>query len=120
MTMKFNVEVHYEGVPKFAIHPMLDSLYIEARNEAAVVFNEHISTVNDEWDETGKPASFGRHLEDVNPEYIAFIRERIQPEIDKVIDGSSIGIRIGDTGDLEGYIRDFPKSKIYATLYEMK
>ena len=52
----------------------LTRIFMENYNPFTEVFNKEISKINEAWDETGKDASFGEYVEDINPEYIEFIR----------------------------------------------
>lgn len=112
MAKKYGVKFYHENIPEM-MEELVDTLYAEFRNRAAKVFNAHISAVNEAWDKTGKSAGYN------NPEYMAFIRERIQPEIDKVVDIDGIEIILGDHCDLEGHFTGIPGSKVYIRLYEV-
>ena len=52
----------------------LTRIFMNNYNPFTEVFNKEIGKINEEWDETGKEASFGEYVEDFNPEYIEFIR----------------------------------------------
>ena len=113
MTKKYKVEFCHENIPEM-MEELVDTLYAEFRNRAAKVFNAHISAVNEAWSKTGKSAGYN------NPEYMAFIRDRIQPKIDEVVDIDGLEINLGENCDLEGHFTDIPGSKVYVRLYEVK
>lgn len=115
-TMKVGVTFHYENVPDI-LKGLVKSVFMATREVAARIFNARIGSINDEWDKTGKPASFGKYIEDVNPEYVEFIRERCQPAFDEALGPDPI-VRIifDEYGDLCGTLPRFEGSKIWITL----
>lgn len=115
--MEYQVIFHYEGIPE-ALGDLCASIYVTMRNRACEISSEMLGKINEEWDKTGKPAAFGRYAEDVNPEYIQFIRDRMQPVIDKTVNKESgiLRIVINDVGDFDGEIIGMKNSKIYVTL----
>lgn len=112
-TMLFKVRFDCERIPKF-MQGWATKQFMELRNKACDVFNEHISEVNEEWYRTGKKASFGPNIEDINPEYGQFIFDRIQPKLNYHVNRKSgpIGIFVGKDGDLYGTVKCIKGSKI--------
>lgn len=62
----------------------LTTIFMDHYNDAVDIFNSKIGDINEAWDKTGKEASFGDYAEDVNPEYVDFIRERIKDDLDEL------------------------------------
>lgn len=112
-TVLFKARFDCERIPKF-MQPYVTKRFMELRSKACDVFNEHISEVNEEWDKTGKKASFGPYIEDINPEYGQFIFDRIQPQLNYHVNGKSgaVGIFIGKDGNLYGTVKWIKGSKI--------
>lgn len=112
-TMLFKVRFDCERIPKF-MRRWATKRFMELRSKACDVFNEHISEVNEEWNRTGKKASFGPHIEDINPEYGLFVFDRIQPKLDYYVNRKSgpIGIFVGKDVDLYGTVKWIKGSKI--------
>lgn len=86
-------------------------LYLEHRSKICNIFNDKISSINEEWDKTGKPCSFGDYIEDMNPEYSKFIKDRIMPEINKLNDKLNnypIEYYLDDYCDVRGKLKERP------------
>lgn len=113
-TLMYKMYFHMENVPKL-FQEGAKKEFLKARNACAPIFNDMIGDVNKEWDLTGKPASFGSHYEDINPEYVEFISERIQPHFDEA--ARRLWLRVWITfdkyGDLIGYMPQVRDSKIW-------
>lgn len=112
-------ELHFRRVPLLK-RGLAKDLFLTYRNEAAKIYEKHILKVKSEWDKTGKPMDFGPYLEDVNPEYGAFVREKIQPIIDAEVNKPErlVRIYIDDYGVLMGQWKGNEKSKIYVIVEE--
>lgn len=110
----YKARFHTENVPKL-LQEGAKKEFMKARNVCASIFNDIIGDVNKKWDRTGKPASFGPYYEDINPEYVEFISEQIQPRFDEVARRLllRVWIRFDKYGDLVGYIPQFRDSKIW-------
>lgn len=113
-TVLFKMRFHMENIPKL-LQEGAKKEFLKARNACAPIFNDMIGGVNKEWDHTGKPAAFGPNYEDINPEYVEFISERIQPRFDEA--ARRLWLRVWITfdkyGDLIGYIPQLRDSKIW-------
>lgn len=117
MIMNVNVQYHFEKVP-FNRRALLQDEFMKNRNVVVRIFNAHIDEVNNEWDLTGKPATFGDYLEDINPEYVAFIKDRIQPFIDEFNKSSEhCWYDIDEYGDIIGRLPFNEDSRIWITLH---
>ncbi len=114
------VTYHFENIPSF-MQKVMETEFMKHRSEVVKVFNNRICEVNRKWDLTGKPAAFGDYAEDINPEYVLFIRKEIQPAIDVLNKHFPIcKYCIDDVGDLVGYLPWVRKSKIYITLEKIE
>lgn len=112
----YQVCPQFENIPSF-MQGVMWNAFVDHRNEVVEVINELIDEVNKQWDLTGKPAAFGDYVEDVNPEYVEFMRTKIQPRIDVLNKSFKLcKYCIDDIGDIVEYIPWIPKSKIYFTL----
>lgn len=113
-TVIYKMYFHMENVPKL-FQEGAKKEFLKARNVCAPIFNDMIGDVNKEWGRTGKPATFGPNYEDINPEYVEFISERIQPRFDEV--AQRLWLRVWITfdkyGDLIGYMPQVRDSKIW-------
>ena len=119
--MLFNVSYHFERVPTF-MQNYVGNLFMASRHGAADVFNARIDAVNIEWDETGEPCGSGPYLEDINPESVQFIKVRIQPAIDELVNKKNkiLNICVDECGDLIGRLKWDDRSKVSITLEEVK
>ena len=116
----FEVTYHFENVPQF-MQKTMQMEFMKHRNEVVNIFNDRIDEVNKKWNLTGKPAAFGDYVEDINPEYAAFIKNQIQPEIDVLNERFPIcKYYIDDIGDIVGYLPWISKSKIYFTMKQVE
>lgn len=90
-------------------------VYLEHRSEICNIFNNKMPSINEEWDKTGKPCSFGKYIEDMNPEYSKFIKDRIVPEINefnKSLNNYPIEYYLDDYCDIRGRIKKWPNITI--------
>lgn len=112
MKLRCEVEYVYENVPSI-LRNIMANAYIQNRDKITDIFNEHIDWVNSEWDLIGKPAAFGEFIEDINPEYVKFVNERIQPYIDRVNEGFTLcKFKLDEHCDIVGYIPYIEGSKL--------
>lgn len=113
----FKVFYHYNNIPKILRKPMTN-WFMGHHNAVAKIFNEAIDGVNKEWRKTGEPFSFGEYLEDVNPAYVKYIQNAIQPIIDDAINQKSMvfKFKIDEYGDIVGYIPFINNSKLFISL----
>lgn len=116
----FEVTYHFTNIPIF-MQKIMQTEFMNHRNEVVDIFNDHIDEVNKEWCLTGKPAAFGDYEEDINPEYVEFIKKRIQPAIDVANRYFPIcKYRIDSIGDIVGYLPMVKDSKIYFTMKKIE
>lgn len=110
------VNYNYENVPKFLRKPMR-KWFMKNRHEVVDIFNRYIDSVNKEWDLTGKPAAFGDYPEDINPEYVKLIHDRIQPRIDLINNKFIVfKYKIGEYGNIIACVPFIKDSKLWITL----
>lgn len=117
-TMMYKAYFHYENIP-VQLQEAAKRAFLKARNVCASIFNEHIWEVNEKWDLTGKPAAFGRYLEDVNPEYVTMISGYFQPLFDAALaqpTSAPVRITFDKYGDMIGYVPEIAGSKIWVEL----
>lgn len=120
MELLFTVTYHFENVPRF-MQKIMQMEFMKHRNEIVDVFNDCIDEVNEKWSLTGKPAAFGDYEEDINPEYVSYIRRHIQPKIDTLNKRFPIcKYRIDEIGNIVGYLPWIKNSKIYFTMKEVE
>jgi hypothetical protein len=108
----FDLEVFKESLLK---------LYLEYRSQICNIFNDKIPSINEEWDKTGKPCSFGDYIEDMNPEYSKFIKDRILPEIQEFnnkLDKYPIEYYLDDYCDIRAKLKAKPEITIGVWLKE--
>ena len=112
------VNFHLENMPEISdtFRNIIISEFVSCREEFVKVFNVKIGEVNDIWDRTGKPATFGEYLEDINPEYIELIRKYFTDDLNRINKKHFIKCYISKYGDVEGNLPPFGDSRIYATL----
>lgn len=116
----YTVMYHFENVPNCMI-PIIKRIFVGRRNEAARAVRGMYSGINSEWDKTGKPTSFGPYLQDINPEYAAFINSRIQPILDKKVNKNRLFRMVSSVyGDIEMTIRGLKKSRVWIDLKEVE
>ena len=110
----FKVYYHYENIPAF-LRKSMRSWFMCHRNEVVRIFNENIDEVNSEWKLSGEPYSYGEFLEDVNPEYVKLVQDKIQPLIDGSINQKHeiFKFKIDEYGDIVCYIPHITNSKLY-------
>lgn len=120
MEIALGVQFFHENIPTVA-EKMVDTLFMRYRNEAVDIFNDYIEEVNNEWDKHGKPSMLGEHAEDINPEYVKLIVDRIQPIIDAKVNKSNrwVHIYISQYGDLEGRLNGNVNTRIWIRLKPM-
>ncbi len=107
------VDFCYENIPNI-LSNLVYKAFMNHRNEVVQVFNDHIDEVNKIWDCTGKQCSFGDYAEDINPEYVKFIYDNIQPSIDSINKRFWLcRYRIDEIGNLIGYVPFIKKSKMW-------
>lgn len=120
ITKFYRAEFHCENIPKFLEKKMTD-LFVKNRSKAVAIFNRNIGAVNDAWDQVGEPAAFGNYAEDINPNYVQFIIDAIQPSIDEL--NKTLNVfnyyKINEVGDIVGYSPILKDSKIWVTLRPM-
>lgn len=110
----FKVYYHYENIPAF-LRKSMRSWFMCHRNEVVRIFNENIDEINSEWKLSGEPYSYGEFLEDVNPEYVKLVQDKIQPLIDGSINQKHeiFKFKIDEYGDIVCYIPYITNSKLY-------
>lgn len=115
--MLVTVNYHYENVPMW-IRPIIKGgIFMDRRHLAVKAIDGLYEKINKEWDKTGKPTSFGSYLEDINPEYEAFINEHVQPVLDEKLNRGRVFRMIsGKYGDLEMTIFGLKNSRIWIDL----
>lgn len=114
--MYAKVHYHFENVPKF-MRGFMSNEFMKNRGKVVDIFNTLIDSVNAEWNSTGKPCAFGEFAEDINPEYVKFIQDKIQPFIDVLNKQLKYcRYRIDEVGDIIGFIPFIKKSKLWITL----
>lgn len=122
MTEYYGINFHFESVPKM-LQEKLSGIFMKYRNEVVEIFNRYIDKVNRDFDKTGKPCALGDFAEDLNPEYVEFINDRIQPHIDDFNDRYPfkyfMRFKLDECGDIVGYIPGIKDSKIWITLKEV-
>ena len=128
----YTIEWHYDGIENYKMlnrvmfKSRLQELFVEGYNECCHLFNEHIDNINKEWDKLDKPCAFGEYIEDINPEYVNFIRERLHQRfinlnVDQMINHNSpLEFYIDDHGGISARLRAFPDVKMYFTMREAK
>lgn len=116
----FKCFYHYENIPKIMFKSM-KKWFMKNRQEAVDIFREHIGLVNNEWRLTSKPFTFGEYLEDINPEYIMFVQNKIQPHLDLFNKHFMLyEYKIDEYGDLVGHVKLLKNSKLWITLKEIE
>lgn len=105
----YRMIVHCENIPTMFERFVTDE-FTRYRNEAAQVFNEHISEINDAWDATGKPFSYS--------EYNEFIRTHMQPYLNAV-KPTVCRFTLDEECDIIGFIPVLRNSKIWAEFIEV-
>lgn len=108
----FDLEIFKESLLK---------LYLEYRSKICNIFNDKIPSINEEWEKTGKPCSFGDYIEDMNPEYSKFIKDRILPEIQKFnneLNNYPIEYYLDDYCDIRAKLKERPEITIGVWLKE--
>lgn len=112
MELRCKVEYVYENVPSI-LRNIMANAYMRDRDKITAIFNERIDEVNSEWDLIGKPAAFGEYIEDMNPEYIQFVNERVQPYIDQANKSFKLcKFKLDEYCDIVGYIPEIEGSKL--------
>ena len=113
----FKVYYHYENIPEI-LRESMRVWFIYHRNEVVRIFNESIDGVNAEWKLSGEPYAYGEFLEDVNPNYIKLIQDKIQPLIDESVNQKNkiFKFKIDEYGDIISYIPYITNSKLYVSL----
>lgn len=115
-TLYFTVNYHYENIPLFLRKSMCE-WFMKNRNEVVAIFNKYIDSVNKEWKLTGEAYAFSDYIEDINPEYVKLIQNRIQPRIDLLnTKFTFFKYKIDEYGDIAAYIPFIKKSKLWVTL----
>lgn len=116
MKLRCEVQYHYENVPSY-LKGIMANAYMRDRDTIVNIFNEHISEVNSAWDSTGKPCAFGEYIEDINPEYVKFVNDRIQPYIDRANSAFHLcKFKLDEHCDIVGYIPQIEGSKLSISL----
>lgn len=98
------------------------NVYMDYRNIFADIFNAKIDGINKAWDKLGLPSSFGDYAEDINPEYVKFIREKLDDEFkeanDRIYeeDGCPMEFYLDDYSDIRGRIRGIDKLSIWISI----
>lgn len=120
-TVMYKLRFHIFGVPELE-KGRVKSTYMKQYNIAEKIFNDNIGWINEEWDKTGKKASFGEFLEDVNPEYVEFIAERINKLMESACQKSDpyLICKIGEYGAIEGYLPSVKDSRVYVDFIPAK
>ena len=90
--------------------------FMKNRHVVVEIFNKYIDKVNKEWDLTGEPAALGEYIEDINPKYVKFVQNRIQPFIDVANKHFICKYKIDEYGDLVGYLPFIKNSKLIISL----
>lgn len=99
----------------------MNKWFMKHRGSVVDIYNNHIDAVNKEWDLTGKPAAFGDYLEDINPEYITLIKDKIQPYIDAYNKRFRLfKYEIDEIGDIVAKISFIKNSRLWITLKEIE
>ena len=112
MELRCEVKYIYENVPSF-LRGIMANAYMRDRDMITDIFNEHILEVNSEWDLTGKSAAFGDFIEDMNPEYVQFVNDRIQPYIDQANKRFKLcKFKLDEHCDIVGYLPHIEGSKL--------
>ena len=118
----YTINYHFNSIPK-VLQKILGGLFVKYRDEVVDIFNRHIDEVNREFDKTGKPCALGDFAEDLNPEYVQFINEKIQPHIDNFNNKFEfkhlMKFKLDECCDIVGYIPGIKDSKIWITLKEV-
>ena len=126
-----NVKFHFDNLDKYYLmnndtfKEAVKNLFIHYRHEFCEVFNAKIDEINKAWDETGKPCSFGDYVEDMNPEYSKFIKDRLDNDFDKLNKDLNknhclIEFYLDEYCDICAKLRRFPDVKIWITLENIR
>lgn len=119
MEVLYKAIFHYKNIPEY-MQKEVTKMFMKHRNEVVKIFSDHIDKINEKWTLTGKPWAFGDYVEDINPEYVDFIRSELKPYLDAFNKKMILKYCIGDVGDIEGYLPWLKGSNIYITLKEVK
>lgn len=113
----YKVCYHYENIPHF-LQKSMSEWFINNRSKVVEIFNGYIDGVNSEWELSGEPYSCGEFSEDINPAYVEFIQNKIQPLIDYYINRKMriFKFKLDEYANIVGYIPFIKNSKIYITL----
>ena len=116
-TLYCTVNYHYENIPRF-VRESMSKWFIKNRHEVVSIYNNLINWVNQKWDTTDKPCSFGEYAEDINPEYVKLIQKLIQPSVDLWVNTKfrMFKYKIDEYGDIVAYIPFIKGSKLWITL----
>lgn len=121
----YRVKLYCENIPQTIVSMInseaCETFYMALHNEAAKIFNKYIDEVNVEWEKTGRPFGYGCNLEAINPEYVKFVKDYIQPCLDADLNAKSgcLEMFIDDNGDICGRLRELKSSKIYVRLFPL-
>lgn len=125
------VNYHFDNIEKY---PLLDldsfktelgKIYLHYRNVFADIFNSKINDINEAWDETGEPPSFGDYAEDVNPKYVEFIKDRLDDDFKEANDrikaeGCMLEFYLDDICDIRARIIGFEDVSIWINIKLME
>lgn len=128
MNKTYYAEFHFDNIEKYKelnndkFKELVKQLYVEGRNRACGIFNDHIEEVNNEWDELNK--SSDSKVDGVDPEYSQFVRDKFRQRfINLNVEmhnefSCPLEFFLDDVCDIRARLRIFPDVQIWITLKE--
>lgn len=123
----YKAHVHIENIEKYdtlnndTFKDAVKGVFLAYRNTYADLFNSKIEEINKAWDKVGEPASYGDYIEDINPNYVNIMVEKVQPLFDEMNEKLRLPILfyVNEYGDIGARLNIIKDVTMYMTLEEV-
>lgn len=95
-------------------------IYMDQYNYFVDIFNDNIDETNRRFEALGEPACFGDYVEDVNPNYVAMIRDDMLKYFAPMNAKTKVfNYEIGKYGQIIGRFKRFPEFTVEMVMEEV-